>query len=79
MTTIYNSQSRGNILVVGKTDSRKTYFVQKPGLNDFLGKIKKQWVSGVKFNASREAETTQSCFNHNAGFHSATDTEELKI
>ena len=36
MTMIYDGQFGGNILVVGKTDCGKTYFVQKLGLNNFL-------------------------------------------
>ena len=75
---IYDGQFGGNILVVGKTDCGKTYFVQKLSLNNFFGKLKKtEWVSGIELSESKEAEI-QSCFNHNIKFHSATDTEELK-
>lgn len=29
LKTIYNEQFRGNVLIIGKTGCRKTYFVQK--------------------------------------------------
>ena len=61
--TIYDGQFRRNVLVVGKTGCRKTYFLQKLGLNNFFGKtVKTEWVSGIEIIKSREAEI-QSCFN----------------
>ena len=39
---IYNEQYQGNKLVVGKTGCGKINFVQKLGLNKFIGKIVKQ-------------------------------------
>ena len=37
--TIYDGQFCRNVLVVGKTGCRKTYFLQKLGLDNFFGKI----------------------------------------
>ena len=39
--SIYNGHFCRNILVVGKTGSGKTYFLQKLGVNKFLGKLVK--------------------------------------
>ena len=36
MSSIYNGQFSGNVIVVGKTGCGKTYFLQKLGLNKFL-------------------------------------------
>ena len=33
LKTIYNEQFRGNVLIIGKTGCRKTYFVQKLAAN----------------------------------------------
>ena len=35
MTSIYNGQFSGNILVVGRTNCGKTTFIEKLGLNNF--------------------------------------------
>ena len=45
MTSTYNGQFRGNILVVGRTGCGKTTFL---GLNNFFGNIiKTEWISGI--------------------------------
>ena len=76
--SIYDGQFCGNVLVVGKTGCRKTYFLQKLGLNNFFGKIvKPEWVLGIEISKSREAEI-QSCFNNKAEFYPAADAEKLK-
>ena len=41
MTSIYNGQFSGNILVVGQTGCGKTIFLEKLGVNNFFGNIKK--------------------------------------
>ena len=52
--SIYNKQFQGNILVVGKTGCGKTHFVQKVGLNKFVGKIvKTEWVIGIELNKEK--------------------------
>ena len=54
---IYDGRFKGNILVLGHTECGKTSFVQKLALYDFFGKLKNaKWVSGIRLNASREAE-----------------------
>ena len=48
MSSIYDGQFRGNILVVGRTGCGKTTFLEKLGLNKFFGEIiKTEWVSGI--------------------------------
>ena len=48
MTSIYNAQFCGNILVVGRTGCSKTTFLEKLGLNKFFGNIiKTEWISGI--------------------------------
>ena len=39
MTSIYNGQFYGKILVVGRTGCGKTTFLEKLGLNNFFGNI----------------------------------------
>ena len=48
MSSIYNGQFYGNILVVGRTGCGKTTFLEKLGLNNFFGNIiKTEWISGI--------------------------------
>ena len=48
MTSTYDGQFRGNILVVGRSGCGKTTFLEKLGLNNFLGNIiKTEWISGI--------------------------------
>ena len=50
MTSIYNEQFMGNILVVGRTNCGKTTFIEKLELNNFFGNIlKTEWVSGNSY------------------------------
>ena len=57
MSSIYDGQFRGNILVVGRTGCGKTTFLEKLGLNKFFGEIiKTEWVSGIDIDKTREAE-----------------------
>ena len=47
MSSIYDGEFRGNILVVGRTGYGKT-FLEKLSLNNFFGEIiKTEWVSGI--------------------------------
>ena len=39
MTSIYNGQFSGNILVIGRTGFGKATFLEKLGLNNFFGNI----------------------------------------
>ena len=48
MSSIYNGQFYGNILVIGITGCGKTTFLEKLGLNNFFGNIiKTEWISGI--------------------------------
>ena len=48
MTSTYDGQFRGNILVVGRTGYGKITFLEKLGLNNFSGNIiKTEWISGI--------------------------------
>ena len=48
MSSIYDGQFRGNILVVGRAGCGKTTFLEKLSLNNFFGEIiKTEWVSGI--------------------------------
>ena len=54
MTSIYNGQFSGNILLVGKRGCGKTTFLEKLGLNNFLGKlVKTEWISGIDINKKK--------------------------
>ena len=47
MTSIYDGQFYGNVLVVGWSGCGKT-FLEKLGVNNFFGKIvKTEWISGI--------------------------------
>ena len=53
---IYDGTFVGNILIVGPTACGKTFFTQKPEVNNFFGKLKKtEWVSYIKLTKKREA------------------------
>ena len=51
MSSIYNGQFYGNILVVEITGCGKTTFLEKLGLNNFFGNIIKiEWISGIEID-----------------------------
>ena len=77
MSSIYNGQFLGNILVVGRTNCDKTTFMEKLGLNNFFGNIvKTEWVSGIAIDKKREAEI-QSYFKNETEVHIAQDQDKL--
>ena len=77
MTSIYNGQFSGNILVVGRTGCGRMTFWEKLGLNNFLGKlVKTEWISGIDIDEKREAEI-QSSFSNETEVHIAKEPEEL--
>ena len=77
--SIYDGRFCRNILVVGKTACRKTYFLQKLGLNKFFGRlIKTEWVTDMEIDEHREAEI-QSCFSNEVEFHLATEPNEIVL
>ena len=74
---IYDGQFRGNILVVGRTDSGKTYFIQQFALNNFFGELVKAfWVSGIELSESRKAHI-ESCFDCDIEFMIVKDEDDL--
>ena len=78
MTSVYNGEFSGNILVVGRANCGKTTFIEKLGLNDFLGEIvKTEWISGIAIDKKREAEI-QSYFKNETEVHVAEDKDELE-
>ena len=77
MTSIHDSQFRGNVLVVGKTGCGKTTFLQKLGLYIFFGKIvKTKWVSRIEIDEKCKAEI-QSCFDNKVEIHIAKELVKL--
>ena len=77
MSSIYDGQFYGNILVVGRTGCGKTTFLEKLGLNNFLGNIlKTEWISGTDIDKKREVEI-QSCFSNETDVHIAKEQDEL--
>ena len=64
MTSIYDGQFYGNVLVVGRTGCGKTKFLEKLGLNNvFSDIIKTEWISDIDIDKKREAEI-QSYFRN---------------
>ena len=77
MSSIYDGQFYGNILVVGRTGCGKTTFLEKLGLNNFFGNIiKTEWISGIDIDKKRETEI-QSYFSNKAEVHVAKEQDEL--
>ena len=77
MTSTYDGQFRGNILVVGRTGCGKTTFLEKLGLNNFFGNIiKTEWISGIDIDKKREAEI-QSYFSNETEVHIVKEPDEL--
>ena len=77
MTSTYDGQFRGSILVVGRTGCGKTTFLEKLGLNNFFGNIiKTEWISGIDIDKKREAEI-QSYFSNETEVHIVKEPDEL--
>ena len=77
MTSIYDGQFYGNVLVVGRTDCGKTTFLEKLGLNNFFSDILKTvWISGFEIDKQREAEI-QYYFSNETEVHVAKEQDEL--
>ena len=59
MTSIYNGQFSGNILLVGRTGCGKTTFLEKLGLNKFFGDIiETEWISGIDIDKKERLKST---------------------
>ena len=77
MSSIYDEQFYGNILVARRTGCGKKTFLEKLGLNNFFGNIRKtEWISGIDFDKKREAEI-QSYFSNETEVHVAKEQDEL--
>ena len=77
MSSIYDGQFCGNMLVVVRTGCGKTTFLEKLGLNNFFGDIiKTEWVSGIDIDKKREVEI-QSLFSNETEVHIANERDEL--
>ena len=58
MSSIYNGQFYGNILVVGRTGCGKTTFLEKLSLNNFLGNIiKTERISGIDIDKNERLKS----------------------
>ena len=76
MTSIYDGQFGGNILVVGRTGCGKTTFLEKLGINKFFGNlVKTEWISRIDIDKKREAKI-QSCFSSKTEVHIAKEPDE---
>ena len=74
---VYNGKFNDNILIVGRTESGKTYFTQKLAINNFFGKLKKTvWVSYIILTKERKTEI-ESCFQCEVEFHYPQDQVAL--
>ena len=77
MSSIYDGQFCGNVLVAERTGFGKTTFLEKIGLNNFFGNIiKTEWISGIDIDKKREAEI-QSYFSNETEVHIAKEQDEL--
>ena len=77
MTSIYDGQFYGNVLVVGRSSCGKTKFLEKLGVNNFFGDIiKTEWIKGIDIEKQREAKI-QSYFSNEIEVHIAKEQDEL--
>ena len=77
ITSIYNGQFSGNILVVGKTVCGKTTFLEKRGINNYFGNlVKTEYISEI--NTDEKGETKiQSSFSNETEIHIAKESDQL--
>ena len=67
----------GNVLIVGRTGYRKTYFTRKLAVNKFFGKLKREeWVWYIHLNEERKAEI-ESYFCCDVSFHYPKSIEKF--
>ena len=58
MSSIYDGQLYGNVLVVGRTGSGKTTFLEKFGLTNFFCIIvKTEWISGIDIDKKERSKS----------------------
>ena len=79
MTTIYDGQFRGNVLVAGKAGCEKNTFIEKLGINNFFWNlVKTEWISGIDIDEKRQAKI-QSCFSNETEINIAKEPDELDL
>ena len=79
MSSIYDGQFRGSVLVVGKTGCSKTTVLQKPRIDNFFGKIVKTgWVSGIEIDEKRKAKI-QSCLDNEVEINITNKPDKLDL
>ena len=77
MSSIYDGQFYGNILVVGRIGCGKTTFLEKLVLNNFFGNIiKTEWISDIDIDKKRESKI-QSYFSNETDVHVGKEQDEL--
>ena len=77
MSSIYDGQFYGNILVVGRTGCGKSTFLEKLGLKNVFGNIiKTEWISGIEIDRKREAEI-KTYFSNETEVHVAKEQDEI--
>ena len=77
MTSIYDGEFTGNILVVGKTGCRKTTFLEKLGIHNVFGNLgKTEWISGIDIDKKRKAKILL-CFGNETEVHVAKEPDEI--
>ena len=79
MSSIYDGQFCGNILVVGRRGCGKTTFLEKLGTNNFFGElVKTEWISWIDTDKKRETKI-QYCFSKETEAHVAKEPNELDL
>ena len=71
---VYDGKFCGNVLIVGRTECRKTYFMNK---KKFGKLVKAEWVLYILPDKAREAGT-QSCFSCDLEFHYPKNLEQFE-
>ena len=79
MSSIYDGQFRGSVLVVGKTGCSKTTVLQKLRIDNFFGKIVKTgWVSGIEIDEKIKAKI-QSCLDNEVEINISKKPDKLDL
>ena len=77
ITSIYNGQFSGNILVVGKTVCGKTTFLEKRRINNYFGNlVKTEYISEIDTDEKGETKI-QSSFSNETEIHIAKESDQL--
>ena len=75
---VYDANFKGNVLTVGRTGCRKTYFTRKLAVNKFFGKLKRvERVSYIDLTEERKAEI-EYYFSCNVDFHYPKSIEQFE-